>query len=580
MANLTQTPQTYTPRGLRHVLPIAQWLPAYNPSWLGPELLAAVTLSAFAIPEGMAYATLAGLPPQVGLYAGLLAPLAYALFGTSRQLAVGPTSALSILVAAGLAGLTGETDPARYAALAALMALLVGAIAIAAWVFRLGFLVNFISESVLTGFSAGAAIYIASTQLGKLLGIHGARGEFFERIAYLSARLGETHLPSLLLGLAGVAVLLLAEEWLPKLPAALLVVLLSIALISFTGLGDLGIEITGEIPRGLPQFALPSVSLADVSALLPGALAVFLLAYVEGMGMVRTFAKRHSYPIDANQELLALGATNLLCGLGSAFAVGGSMSRSAVNDNSGAQTPLAGAMSSLILVLVLLFLTGLFTNLPEPILGAVVLVAVKGLFDAKELRRLFGASRSEFRIAMVALFGVLLFGMLEGVLLGVVLSLLVLVARATYPHTAVLGKIPGSDVFSDVARHPENEQIPGVLVYRVDAGLFYANAPTIEAEVLRLVDNQTPPPGLLVFDLASSPRIDLAAADMLKELHDDLGNRGTTLTLAHADGQVRDLLRQAGLAETFGPLGPHQSIPAVIDQWQRSQPPTPGGLAP
>lgn len=577
MATQIKAPGDRFPRGLQRYLPIIQWLPAYNTAWLGPELLAAVTLAAFAIPEGMAYASLAGLAPQVGLYAGLLAPLAYVLFGTSRQLSIGPTSALSILVAAGLAGLAIETDPARYATLAALLALLVGVIAIAAWVFRLGFLVNFISESVLTGFSAGAAIYIASTQLGKLLGIHGASGEFFERIAYLTARLGETHLPSLLLGLAGIAVLLLAEEHFPKLPVALVVVLLSIALISFTGLGSLGIEITGEIPRGLPAFALPSATLPDVTALLPGALAVFLLAYVESMSMVRTFAKKHSYPIDANQELLALGASNLLCGLGSAFPVGGSMSRSAVNDNSGAQTPLAGAMSSLILVMVLLFLTGLFTNLPEPILGAVVLVAVKGLFDAKALRRLFEASRSEFWIAMAALFGVLLFGMLEGVLLGVVLSLLVLVARATYPHTAVLGKIPGSEYFSDVARHPGNEQIPGVLVYRVDAGLFYANAPTVRAEVLRLVTNHTPPPDLLVFDLASSPMIDLAAADMLYEIKAELATQGTTLQLAHANSQVRDLLRSAGLADTFGPLTPSQTVPAIITQWQQSQPPALGG---
>lgn len=558
--------QAQTWSWLARFLPILNWAPSYRRKWFGADLLAGVTVAAFCIPESMAYAGLAGLPPQAGLYASLLAVFAYAVFGTSRQAAIGPTSALAILVATGLAGLSVK-DPARYAELAALLAVLVGAMAIVARLLRLGFLVNFISESVLLGFSAGAAIYIATTQLGKLFGIEGSHGEFLDRILFIVSHLGETNIWALGLGLAGIVFLLITEKLAPRIPWALVIVAVSILLITFSGLGGVGIQITGKIPDGLPPLRIPTFSMADVQALLPTAFAVFLLSYVEGMGVVRTFAAKHKYASDANQELLALGAANFVCGIGSALPVGCSMSRSAVNDQSGAKTPLAGAISGILLAVIVLFFTGLFTNLPEPILAAVVVIAVKGLIDIPGMLRLWRISPKEFWIALVAMAGVLLFGMLEGVLIGAVLSLLMLVWRASNPSTVQLGRIPGTEMYSDFARHPHNESVPGVMVFRANSGLFYANVPKVKEDLLMALTQQASPVKLVVFDLSSSPYVDVAAADMLADLREELAGRGITLRISNMTGEVRDLLRRSDLVKDFGDIGPALGVESIVKAW-------------
>ena len=546
------------------MVPIGRWIRQYDRAGLRPDVLAGVTVAAFTIPEAMAYAGLAGLPPQAGMYAALIAPIAYLIFGTSRQLSVGPTSALSIMVASGLS-VFAFADPAQYAAAAAMTAILVAIICFIAWLLRLGFLVNFISEAVLVGFSSGAALYIASTQLGKLFGIHGSSGEFFERIRYILEHLNETNVPTLVLGLAGIVILFVMEEKLPRWPSALIVVLASIALMSFTNLAERGVAITGAIPSGLPTPKIPALfDPSLVRLLLPLAFSVFMLSYVEGMSMARTFADKHHVKIDADQELLALGMSNLGVGVFQGFPIGGSMSRSVVNDKSGAQSPLAGGVAAMAIAVVLLFLTGLFTNLPETILAAVVIVAVKGLFKTKALRHLYHVNRIEFWIALVVLFGVLLFGMLEGVLIGVIVSLLLLVYRAALPHTTVLGRIPGTDQFSDLERHPGNEQVPGVLVYRPDATLFYANAPVIREQLMQLVTALEPRPKLVVLDLAGSPGIDLSVADMLRDLQAELHENGSTLKLAEVSGPVRDLLKADGLAEKFGLIDERQSVQQAI----------------
>jgi SulP family sulfate permease len=345
----------------------------------------------------------------------------------------------------------------------------------------------------------------------------------------------------------------------------LIVVLAAIALMTFSDLAARGVAITGPIPSGLPTPQIPKLfDLNLVRLLLPLAFSVFMLAYVEGMSMARTFADKHHYKIDADQELLALGMSNLGVGVFQGFPIGGSMSRSAVGDKSGAQSPLTGGVAAIAIALVLLFLTGLFTNLPETILAAVVIVAVKGLFKANALRHLYRVNRVEFWIAMVVLFGVLLFGMLEGVLFGVIASLLLLVYRAALPHTAVLGRIPGTDQFSDLERHPANEELPGVLVYRPDATLFYANAPLIREQLMHLVTALEPRLQLVVLDLAGTARTDLSAVDMLRDLRAELRAKGTTLRLAEVSGPVRDLLAADGLAEQFDLPDERQSVQQVI----------------
>ena len=547
-----QVTQETTLSKVKRFFPIVEWLPNYDRNYLRPDILAGLTLAAFTIPEAMAYAGLAGLPPETGLYAGIAAPLIYMLLGTSRQLAIGVTSAVSILVASGLA-LFAAGNVAHYAQMAALLALLVFVIALIARLLKLGFLVNFISEPVLLGFSSGAALYIGATQLSKLFGIHGCHGEFFERIACVVTNLDQAHLPSLVLGVTGIIILLLGEHFLPKLPWSLIVVLWSILMISFTGLGDVGIAIAGDIPQGLPHFELPSFGWNEIRLLLPTALAVFLLAYVEGMSMARTFASKHGYRVDADQELLALSMVNLGAGLTQGYPVNGSMSRTAVADNSGQQTQLAGGITAVLIAVVVLFFTGVFTNLPEPILAAVVIVAVTGLFKGKELRHLYHIQRKEFWIAIVALFSVLLFGILEGVLIGVIISLLVLVGRASQSRLSLLGRKPETLQFEDVRDHPEYRTVPGLMIIRIDEDLFFANAMPISEEIERLVAESDDPVHAVLIDLELSDELDITSVEMLAELQRTLAVNDIPLMLSRVSPEGRALLDRSGVTELIGP---------------------------
>jgi SulP family sulfate permease len=555
---------------VKSIFPILQWLPAYNKTWLRLDILAGITVAAFTVPEAMAYASLAGLPPQAGLYAAFLASIVYVIFGKSRQLAMGPTSAISILVAGTLSLLIVD-NPEQYWAFAALTAILVGVIGLVAWVLRLGFIVNFISKPVLGGFTAGAALVIAASQLPKLFGIEGTHGEFFESIWHIIQHLGDTNLPTLAIGLVGIVLLFLGHKKFPRLPISLVVVLLGILLMSVTNLSDHGVSIVGDIPQGLPAFGIPTFTMSDIGELLPLALAVFILAYVEGMAMVRTFANKRQYRADANQELLALGASNIASGLGQGYAVGGSMSRSVVNDNSGAKTPLAGGIAGLLIIVVILFLTGLFSKLPEPILAAVVLVAVKSLIDIPELKRIYRINKREFAIAMIAFGGVLIFGLLYGVLIAVFVSIIYMIARAVHPHTAILGRIPGTDLYGDVKRHPENEQDPGILVYRVDSSIFFANAATVQDQINDLIDKLDQPVELVVLDLEATPLLDITGADMLADIHRQLANRGIALKLAKATGPVRDVLRAEGFEVFMGKIETDATVSKVIEEWQQTK---------
>jgi len=536
---------------LKRFVPMATWLPNYNRSWLRPDLLAAITLAAFTIPEAMAYAGLAGLPPQTGLYAAIAAPLIYMVLGTSRQLSIGVTSAVSILVASGLA-FAAEGDPVQYAQLAAALALMVFVIAMIARVFKLGFLVNFISEPVLLGFSSGAALYIASTQLGKLFGIHGCHGEFFERISCVITNLDETHMPSLILGVTGIVVLLVGERLLPKLPWPLIVVLVSILLISFTGLGEQNIAVAGYIEQGLPSIEVPSLGLVQIRQLLPTALAVFLLAYVEGMSMARTLATKHDYRIDANQELLALGFANLGAGLTQAYPVNGSLSRSALSDSSGTKSQLAGGIAALLIAVVVMFFTGIFTNLPEPILAAVVLVAVKGLFRREGLQHLYHVQRKEFWIAIAALFGVLIFGMLEGVLIGVIISLLVLVGRGSQSNLSLLGRVPDRIYLEDIRDHPEYYTMPGLMIIRIDETLFFANAADAGEEINELVTESKEKIRVVLLDLEFTEELDYSAVEMLTKLHGTLTSDNIQLKFCRLSPDSKGIMERSGLMDLVG----------------------------
>jgi SulP family sulfate permease len=550
------------------VVPILGWIRTYDVRRnLQPDVLAGVTVAAFTVPEGMAYASLAGLDPEIGLYASMVGMIVYAAFGSSREVSVGVTSAISIMIAGTLGGLA-LSDPDEYLAAAQVTAIVAGAFAVIAGVLRLGFIVNFISSSVLTGFSAGAALFIASSQLSKLFGIEGVQGNFFKRMGNLLRNLDETNGWSLALGLSGIALLLLLGTYMPRLPASLIVVLLSIGLMYVTDLEDRGVAVAGHIPSGLPAPGISDFPSGHLSELIGLSLGCFLLAYIEGIGAARTFAARHREKVNPGQELFATGAINLASGLFRGYPVGGGMSKSAVNDAAGSKTPLSSAFAAVMVGLVLLFLTGMFSKLPDPILAAVVLVAVKGLFDVPALRRLLRFSRIEFAAAAAAMAGVLLFGMLEGILIGAIFSVLAVIYRASNPVISILGRIPGTKSFSDLKRLPENSPVQDVLVFRVDGGIFYANVDLVKEELLRLAESQEPVVHLVMLDLDNTPMLDLAAIDMIQEITEELNARGIKLRIAGATGPVRDVLRKAGLADRIPATHDAMTVEQIVEDWE------------
>jgi high affinity sulfate transporter 1 len=534
-------------------LPPVRWLGGYQAAWLPGDAVAGVTLAAYAIPVSLAYAALAGLPPQVGIYAYLLGGLGYALLGSSRQLAVGPTSAISLMIAASV-GAMAEGDAQRYAQIASLVAFTVAALCVLAWLFRLSVLVTLISDSILLGFKIGAGLTIAMTQLPSLFGIAGGGHNFFERAYLLVGQLGQIQVLVFAVGAVAMALLLMGERWLPGRPVALAVVALAIVLATVLRLPALGVPVTGDIPEGLPTLEGPALRLRDVEGIVPVAAGCLLLAYIEGVSAARTFAAKYGYTLDPRQEFLGIGAANLAAAMGHSYPVAGGLSQSAVNDKAGARTPLALVIASVTLALCLLFLTGLLENLPKAALAAVVLTAILGLFDFHGLLHMWRVSRIDFYAAAVAIVGVLLLGILQGILLAALVSILLLLARASRPHVAFLGRIPGTNSYSDLARHPENEPLANVIAFRPEAALLYVNAGAVLGAVMASLPKGRATIHTVVCDLSASPYLDLAGARMLNAIYDELAARGISFQIVGARGRVRDLLRADGLGEKVGGL--------------------------
>ncbi len=471
----------------RGIIPAIGWLQSRDPASFRADLAAGVTLAAYLLPAALGDASLAGLPSEAGLYACLFGGLVFWLFCSSRHTAITVTSAISLLIGSSLGPLAGG-DPARYSAMAACVALLTAAIAFIAWLVRAGSAVNFISETVMTGFKAGVALHLASTQLPKLFGVKGGHGDFWERMHIFFQHITETNVASLSLGCAALALLILGKKLLPNKPVALFVVIAGILAATFIDLGAHGVKLLGDIPRGLPIPSLPSVHLEELHELFPLALACFLLGAVETAAIGRMFAEKHGYRLDSNQEFLALAAANCASGLGHGFPISGGMSQSLVNESGGARTPLSGLIASGIILVIALFFTTLLRDLPQPVLAAIVLMAVASLVKVKVLVRLWWLHRSEFIVAMAALLGVLGAGLLQGVLVGAVISIVLLIRRASTPHVAFLGRIPGARRYSDLERHADNEPTPGVLAFRVESGVVYFNAEHVFDTVLARLD--------------------------------------------------------------------------------------------
>lgn len=559
--------KTETSSFLLRVVSGLQPLINYQREWLRSDLSAGITLAAYLLPAGIGDASLAGLPPEAGLYACMFSGLVFWLFCSSRQTAITVTSAISLLIGTSLGEFSGG-DPAHFAALAACTALLVAVLAFLSWLVKAGVVVDFISETVLVGFKCGVALYLASTQLPKLFGFKGAHGDFWERSGHFFSHLGETNLLALTVGTSALVLLLLGKRFLKNKPVALFVVILSIVIAATMDFAGHGVQMLGAVPQGLPPIGLPTVKLFELNELLPLAMACFLLGAVETSAIGRMFASKHGYRFDANQEFLALAGANLAAGLGRGFPVSGGMSQSLVNESGGARTSLSGLVAALLMLVVIVFLSDLLRNLPQPVLAAIILLAVTGLINIDAIQRIWQFSRAEFAVAFVALLGVLGSGLLRGVLIGVVLSLLLLLRRGSRPNTTELGRVPGTEYFADLMRHPKNERDPEVFIFRSEGALLYFNVEYVRDRFFALLNQHGDGVRLAVFFLGTVPTLDLAGADFLVELHHAMRERGTAFRVAEAHGQVREALRRVDFEREYGPVEANQTIATVLQNWK------------
>jgi sulfate permease, SulP family len=545
----------------------------YQRSWLRGDALAGLTVWAVLIPESLAYASIAGVSPVVGLYAVPGALILYAAFGSSRQLVTGPGAATAALSAAAVGDLAAGGSGA-FVQLTITLALTVGILAIVAGLLRFGFLANFISAPVMKGFIIGLALTIIVGQIPKLFGIPKGEGNFFRQLWHLLTHLDETSGLTLLVGLLSLALVLALKRWLPTVPASLVAVLLGIIAVYLFNLDQHGVEIIGHIQSGLPSFGLPNVSAHSYLDLAPAAIGVMLVGYAEALGAAKTYAEKEHYEIDPNRELIGLGAANVGAGLCSGMVVAGGLSKTAVNASSGARSQLSGLVVAALTVITLLFLTGLFEDLPEATLAAVVISALIDLVDIPSLVRLYKlhttglgriygfAARPDFISAVAALFGVLIFDTLPGLFIGIGVSIALLLYRASRPNIAVLGKVPGSDTdWSDVRRNQANKPVPGVAVLRVESGLFFANADAIRQDVLAHAVDGTK---AIVLDGETVPFIDVTAAQMLAAVAEDLDRDGIQLLLARDVGQVRDILKRQEKDQQFPLIHTYPTVEAAV----------------
>jgi high affinity sulfate transporter 1 len=536
---------------LRRFVPGLETLLHYDRAWLSADVIAGVSVAAVAVPIAIAYSQLAGVPPAHGLYASIRPLLAYAAFGTSRQLIMAPDAATCAIVAATVLPLAGA-DAARYVSLTAALAIAAGIVCIAAGLARLGFLTNFLARPILTGYLNGIAVSIIVGQLGHLFGFQLKSGGFFVVIADFLSKLGQTHWPTLAIGVVIFILLRVLKRAGPRVPAPLIAVGLGILLAALLDLDQRGVGLLGAIPAGLPPLSIPDVQRSDMMPLALGALGLALISYNSAMVTARGFALKNRYDIDSNQEFIALGVADIGAGLLQGFAISGADSRTAVNDSVGGKTQLTGVVAAALLVAVLLFFTGPLALLPVTVLAAVLINSALGLFDVPNLLWLRRVSPQEFRLSIVTLLGVITVGVLPGVVVAVGLALVQLLARASHPHDAELGRLPGIDGYRNISGHPDAVTIPGVILYRFDASVLFFNADYFKARVRAVVDAAQPKPRWLVIDAGTIAYIDVTGAAMLREVFDDLSRAGVEVAMAEVKGPVRAMLERTGLSQQIG----------------------------
>jgi high affinity sulfate transporter 1 len=553
-------------------IPILHTLRTYDRSFLRGDVAAGATVFAVLVPSALAYGELAGLDPIAGIYAAMGAMLGYALFGTSRQAMLGPDASLPLMVVAAVAPLAAG-DPLRYAALAASTALLAGLICVVAGLMRLGFIANYVSQPILTGYMAGVSLLVIGGQLGRLFGFKVQADNFFLQVLEVARRFGETNWLTLVIGIASIAWLFWMKRRWPRLPNPLLLMTAAIVVSSALGLAARGVSVVGVIPSGLPQITWPAFGVSDFAALLVPSFSMALIAFTDVLVNSRSFAMKNRYTVDADQELIGLGAGNVASALLGGFPVSSSSARTAVADSMGGKSQVTGLVAAALCVPFLLFLTGLLANLPLVILAAILIVAVWGLIDFDQLAWLWKVRRSEFWLAMLTALGVLTIGLLQTILLAVVFSLLGVIARISRPHDAVLHHDAERDLFveKETDGSDDVELMPGLIVYRFDAPLFFANAPAFLEQARRLIARSEHPVRWFLINAEPITDVDATAAMTFVEFDTDMDERGIQIAIARASQPLREMLQRTGVVERIGEAYFFDSLHAAVEAYEQQQ---------
>jgi high affinity sulfate transporter 1 len=562
------------PRGLSRWIPALAALKTYQRSWLSKDLVAGLVLTAILVPVGMGYAEAAGLPAIYGLYATIVPLIAYAIFGPSRILVLGPDSSLAAIIAATIVPLAAG-DPDRLVALAGMLALMTGGLCILAGLAHFGFITDLLSKPVRIGYLNGIALTVLVGQLPKLLGFSSSGDNLIqESISMIQGvAQGLTNWTAFAIGVTCLAIVLIFKRRWPKIPGVLIAVVGATIVVGFFNLATIaGVSVVGPLPQGLPSFQVPIVSLADLGALAAGAIAITLVSFADTSVLSRTFALRGGYEVDENQELIALGAANVAAGFFQGFSISSSSSRTPVAESAGSKTQLTGVVGALCIALLLLFAPSLLQNLPNAALGAVVIAACISLVDVKGVVRLYHLRRSEFAFSIACFLGVALIGVIQGIFIAIGLALLAFIWRAWRPYDAVLSRVDGLKGYHDIKRHPEGKRIPGLVLFRWDAPLFFANADIFHEHVLQAIATAPTPVKWVVVAAEPVTDIDITAADMLSELDEELQHAGIELAFAEMKGPAKDRLKQYGLFAKLGDELFFRTIGQAVDGYLKAHP--------
>ena len=553
---------------IQRLLPVLGWLPAYRRDWLLPDVLAGLAVWAVMVPEGMAYAAIVGVPPIMGLYTIIPPLIGYALLGSSRVLVVGPDTATG-LVSALTVGAIAAQGTVQFDTLTSTLAILIGAFFLLFGALRMGWVAAFIPTPVMRGFIEGLVCVTIIGQVPHLLGISGTSGNFFTKLWFVLDHLSDAAPAPVLTGLLSLAAMLSLRSLAPGVPAALLVVLVATILVSLLGGETDGVHVVGDLPSGLPHFTMPEFNPTILWELAPGALAIVLVGYAEALGAAKAAAMQDGGEIDPNQELIAHGPANILSGLFGGFLVVGSLSKTSVAIAAGGRTQFANVVAAILSLLTLVLLTSLFRGLPHPTLGAIVIAAMLHLSKPGYLRELLAQSRKEFGVATVVISGELALGVLEGIALGVILSLLILIHRTSHPHGAVLGQLPGTEAYRDVRRHPEALTFPGLLIWRGRGDLFFASIGRFDDGLRAALAASRPPAKHVLVDADSANFIDTSACDTLMRFIKELQSQGITVAFARVRDEVRERMRLAGIEALVGPTNFHERLTDGVRAWRR-----------